>query len=69
MSCNLVLDPMIVPACIGDRLETDILFGNRHELSTVLVLSGVTSKEKLLSETNDIHPDYYADSLAALLTM
>lgn len=32
---------------IGDRLETDILFGNRQGLTTVLVFSGATSEKKL----------------------
>ena len=29
--------------------------------------AGVTTEEQLLSPDNSIHPDYYADSLAALL--
>ncbi|CAF1090070.1 unnamed protein product [Adineta ricciae] len=32
---------------IGDRLETDILFGNRQGLTTLLVFSGATSEKKL----------------------
>jgi 4-nitrophenyl phosphatase/phosphoglycolate phosphatase len=32
-------------------------------LKSLLVLSGVTSEEKLLSQENTITPDYYADSI------
>ena len=32
-------------------------------LKSLLVLSGVTSEEKLLSDENKITPDYYADSI------
>lgn len=48
---------------VGDRLDTDILFGTDNGLKSLLVLSGVTSEEKLLSEENKITPDYYADSI------
>jgi len=48
---------------VGDRLDTDILFGTDNGLRTCLVLSGVTTEEKLLSEENEIKPDYYADSI------
>jgi phosphoglycolate phosphatase len=48
---------------VGDRLDTDVLFGTDNGLKTVLVLSGVTSEEKLLSEGNTITPDYYADTI------
>ena len=35
-------------ACIfGDRLNTDILAGNRAEITTIAVLTGVTSKEDI----------------------
>jgi phosphoglycolate phosphatase len=50
---------------VGDRLDTDILFGTDNGLKSVLVLSGVTSEEKLLSPENSITPDYYADSVNA----
>ena len=48
---------------VGDRLDTDVLFGTDNGLQSVLVLSGVTSEEKLLSPENRITPDYYADTI------
>lgn len=48
---------------VGDRLDTDILFGTDNGLQSLLVLSGVTTEEKLLSQENTITPDYYADSI------
>ena len=51
---------------VGDRLDTDILFGKDGGLRTMLVLSGVTTEEELLSPNNTIAPDFYTDSLAEL---
>lgn len=48
---------------VGDRLDTDILFGTDNGLKSLLVLSGVTSEEKLLSAENTITPDFYADNI------
>ncbi len=48
---------------VGDRLDTDVLFGSDNGLKTVLVLSGVTSEEKLLSPANSITPDFYANTI------
>lgn len=48
---------------VGDRLDTDVLFGTDNGLKSVLVLSGVTSEEKLLSPDNTITPDYYAETI------
>lgn len=48
---------------VGDRLDTDILFGQNNGLRTVLTLSGVTTEEKLLSKENEIAPDFYVDSI------
>lgn len=47
---------------IGDRLETDILMGNRAGMVTVLVMTGVTDRETL--ETTDTRPDFVLDSIA-----
>jgi phosphoglycolate/pyridoxal phosphate phosphatase family enzyme len=49
---------------VGDRLDTDVLFGSDNGLQTVLTLSGVTDEPTLLSEKNKIRPDYYVDSIA-----
>jgi len=48
---------------VGDRLDTDILFGTDNGLQTVLVLSGVTSEEMLLSEENTVTPDFYSNTI------
>jgi len=52
---------------VGDRLDTDILFGKDGGLRTMLVLSGVTTEAELLSPSNSIQPDFYAASLPELL--
>jgi len=49
---------------VGDRLDTDILFGQNNGLLSCLTLSGVTTETKLLSAENSIKPDYYVDSIA-----
>lgn len=54
---------------VGDRLDTDIQFGLQGGLSTALVLSGVTTEEELLSETNTTRPEYYMDKLPDLLSI
>lgn len=60
-------------ACmIGDRLNTDILFGNNCGLKTVLVLTGISSLEDVekcqaSSDSNDRNsiPDFYMSSIEA----
>lgn len=52
---------------IGDRLDTDILVGNRAGAQTVLVLTGVTSRKEAESATGDMKPDRIVDTLAELL--
>ncbi|XKL61087.1 hypothetical protein PGB90_008144 [Kerria lacca] len=58
---------------IGDRCNTDILFGNKCSFKTLLVLSGVHSLEDVhkfetssLKESKLSVPDYYTDSISDL---
>ena len=46
---------------VGDRLETDIVGGQRAGMPTALLLSGVTSREQ--AEASDIRPDLVFESL------
>lgn len=52
-------------AMIGDRLETDILGAQRAGLSSILVLSGVSTRADI--ETSGIQPDYVCDDMHAVL--
>lgn len=49
---------------LGDRLDTDILGGQRAGLSTALVLTGVTSAEELAK--SKIRPDWVFEDLEEL---
>ena len=53
---------------VGDRLDTDVMFGKNGGLTTLLVLSGVTTEEELLSPSNTVQPDYYTTQLPELLS-
>lgn len=46
---------------VGDRIETDIEFGRRHGWTTVLVLTGVTSREQSVGCAADHVLDSVAD--------
>jgi 4-nitrophenyl phosphatase len=47
---------------VGDRLNTDLAFGERAGMTTVLVRTGVTDDRRLAG--SDLDPDYVLDSLA-----
>ena len=51
-------------AVLGDRLETDILGGQRAGVTTIAVLTGITTRDELA--TSDIIPDYVFESIAEL---
>jgi len=54
-------------AMVGDRLDTDILFGKDNGITTCLTLSGVTTIDKLMDPSNAIIPDFFVDSIADYL--
>jgi phosphoglycolate/pyridoxal phosphate phosphatase family enzyme len=54
---------------VGDRLNTDMMFGKSVGMQTLLVLSGVTTSNEAwsLSEDDPSRPDVIASSLANLI--
>ncbi|CAN6448300.1 unnamed protein product [Victoria cruziana] len=54
---------------VGDRLDTDILFGLDGGCKTLLVLSGVTTLAGLNDPSNKIHPDYYTEKVSNLMEL
>jgi len=48
-------------AIIGDRMDTDIVAGIEAEMDTILVLSGVSSRETV--DTFSYHPKYIFDNV------
>jgi len=54
---------------VGDRLDTDIVFGQSGGTKTLLVLTGVTSEDYLKSSKNKIIPDFVIDSLGSIGTI
>lgn len=54
------------PLVVGDRLDTDILGGNRAGMNTALVLTGVDSVRTALAAHVDQRPDFLIRSLAGL---
>ena len=56
--------PLSEIAMVGDRLYTDIAIGKQAGITSILVLSGETSKEDL--EGSEIRPDYIFENLGEL---
>ncbi len=54
-------------AMVGDRLMTDIAFGNRAGLTAVLVLSGETSLESYSSQS-EVRADFIYSSVAEIFS-
>ncbi|WP_456276565.1 HAD-IIA family hydrolase [Bacillus sp. AK128] len=50
---------------VGDRIETDILFGNDANMKTLLVLTGVAREEDV--ETSTIKPTYVLSNLTKFI--
>jgi len=51
-------------AVLGDRLETDILAGQRAGMTTLLVLTGITTRQML--DESEIRPDLVFDDVVHL---
>lgn len=54
---------------VGDRLDTDVLWADRNGCGSLLVLTGVTSKELVESPDNKIIPTYVTNTVGDLLTV
>lgn len=52
---------------VGDKLSTDILFGNRGGLKTLLVFTGVTSTSDLESCPSEMTPSFHTAALPDLM--
>ncbi|KAL0363108.1 UNVERIFIED_CONTAM: Phosphoglycolate phosphatase 2 [Sesamum calycinum] len=54
---------------VGDRLDTDILFGQNAGCRTLLVLSGVTNISDLQDSNNHIRPEYFTDKVSDIIRL
>ena len=54
---------------VGDRLDTDILFGKNGGVGTLLVLTGVTSEGDLSDVKTDRIPDFVTGSIGDLVAL
>lgn len=54
------------PLVVGDRLDTDILGGNKAGFATVAVLTGVDTLETILAAKTDERPGYIINDLTEL---
>lgn len=62
---DVVQTPAARTAMVGDRLETDILGGQRAGLRTVLVCTGINRREDLAA--SPVQPDFVFDDLPDFL--
>jgi HAD superfamily hydrolase (TIGR01450 family) len=56
------------PLVVGDRLDTDVLGANRAGTDSLLVLTGVTRREELLTAAPELRPTYLSSDLRGLVT-
>jgi len=54
---------------IGDRMETDILFGKRGGVKTLFLLSGAGKLSDLDCVDDAHHPDYIAENFGIFFTL
>ena len=60
---NCTVDQVMM---VGDRLDTDILFGSNHGILSCLTMTGVTTPHLLAHRDNKIIPNVVVDSVADL---
>jgi len=51
---------------VGDRLDTDILFGMNNGIKSILVYTGISTREEVRSESNSIIPTFDIESISNL---
>ena len=56
------------PLVVGDRLDTDVLGGNRAGFATALVLTGATTEAEAQTSTGDLRPNIIIDTLQDIFT-
>jgi len=54
---------------IGDRIDTDILFGKNVGVKTALVLTGITTKKMLKDTPKKLMPDYVINSINDIISV
>ncbi len=54
------------PLVVGDRLDTDILGGNKAGFATALVLTGVDTRDSVLAARAEERPDFLLSDLTEL---
>ena len=52
---------------VGDRLDTDIAFGNLGGFRTLCVLTGIASRESVMAAAQEEAPEFLLDSLGDML--
>lgn len=65
-SARLCIEPDHVLA-VGDRLDTDIAGANAAGMPSVLVLTGVSTREEAVAATNGLRPTYVIEDLRELI--
>lgn len=66
---NVMGCPPSKAVMVGDRLETDMAVGNKVGTPTVLVLSGISSREEAAAASHALRPTHVIEKLTDLLAL